>query len=413
MKIKLESRGKDGVIPLYLLDRSKNKSNRLKNFDGPMNWHSPKNTDDSLHKAMRPVIILARCFALFPIVGISANNASGLQKYVTVQLKNFYISVDFVFLASLTCIYLLFMQLARKWSHFASEWEQAEKHCRMLGCSTNLKNKFKFLIFTIMLLALIEHISSIATKVVDALPCTKADTDIIKAYFVNSYKHIFTFIDYNLLIAFGVAIITLIMSCAWNFMDVFIIIMSVAMADRYRQFNRLLQSVNKKDMPVTFWRNMRETFNQLSYLTKMLDELLSPIVLLSFANNLYFICLQLLNSLKPMASTWHATYFVYSFSYLVLRTITVSLYAAAVYDQSKQPKSVLFSVPSESYCTEVARLLNQVASDDLALTGCRFFSVTRTLVLTVAGTIVTYEIVLVQFSAVSGDTKKNTTITCI
>lgn len=92
----------------------------------------------------------------------------------------------------------------------------------------------------------VEHISSIVTKVVDALPCTDDSSDIITAYFINTYKHIFTFIDYNAIVAFAVALLTLIMSCAWNFMDVFIIIMSVAMTDRYRQFNQLLQSVNRK-----------------------------------------------------------------------------------------------------------------------------------------------------------------------
>lgn len=55
-----------------------------------------------------------------------------------------------------------------------------------------------------------------------------------------------------------------------------------------------------------------------------------------------------------MASTWHASYFVFSFTYLVLRTIVVSLCAASIYDQSKQPKTLLFCVPSESYCTEVS-----------------------------------------------------------
>lgn len=92
----------------------------------------------------------------------------------------------------------------------------------------------------------VEHISSIATKVVDALPCTRNDSDIVKAYFLNSYKHIFTFVDYNVVIAFTVAIITFIMSCAWNFMDVFIIVLSVAMTDRYHQFNLVLSTVNKK-----------------------------------------------------------------------------------------------------------------------------------------------------------------------
>uniref|UniRef100_A0A8D9AWY0 Gustatory receptor for sugar taste 64f n=1 Tax=Cacopsylla melanoneura TaxID=428564 RepID=A0A8D9AWY0_9HEMI len=62
---------------------------------------------------------------------------------------------------------------------------------------------------------------------------------------------------------------------------------------------------------------------------------------------------------------------------------------------------------------KVSRFLTQVTSDDLALTGCKFFSVTRSLMLTIAGTIVTYEIVLVQFNAVTGDSSvDNSTRPC-
>lgn len=84
------------------------------------------------------------------------------------------------------------------------------------------------------------------TKVVDAISCMDEKSDIVKAYFINTYKHIFAFFDYHPLLAFVVALLTLIMSCAWNFMDVFIIIMSVAMTDRYKQFNFILQSINYK-----------------------------------------------------------------------------------------------------------------------------------------------------------------------
>ncbi|XP_075233505.1 uncharacterized protein LOC142331462 isoform X3 [Lycorma delicatula] len=87
-------------------------------------------------------------------------------------------------------------------------------------------------------------------------------------------------------------------------------------------------------------------------------------------------------SVRPMQNIMEMIYFVYSFSYLVTRTCAVSLFAATIYDESKKPVSVLFSVPSECYCIEVQRFLTQVTTDDLALTGYRFFSVTRTLMLT-------------------------------
>lgn len=144
----------------------------------------------------------------------------------------------------------------------------------------------------------------------------------MEAYFVNKFTFVFQSLGYNPVLSVCVIVLMFLTSCAWNFIDVFIIVMSVAMSERFKQFNQKLLSVNGKvgcvckyfqlvesqglikdyvvfqDMPTTFWRTMRETYNVLSCLTKLLDELLSPIVLLSFANNLYFICLQLLNSLK-------------------------------------------------------------------------------------------------------------------
>lgn len=54
-----------------------------------------------------------------------------------------------------------------------------------------------------------------------------------------------------------------------------------------------------------------------------------------------------------MQSVFQAIYFVYSFTYLLVRICAVSLYAASVNDASKECTSVLFSIPSESYCIEV------------------------------------------------------------
>lgn len=121
-----------------------------------------------------------------------------------------------------------------------------------------------------------------------------------------------------------------------------------------------------------YWRKYRETYNILASLTHDFDELLSPLILLSFGHNLYFICLQLLNSLKyvknifvcfiktnnnifrPMHSSWEAVCFAFLFTYLVGRTCAVSLYVASINDESKKPKAVLFSVPAECYGVEVS-----------------------------------------------------------
>lgn len=46
---------------------------------------------------------------------------------------------------------------------------------------------------------------------------------------------------------------------------------------------------------------------------------------------------------------------------------------------------------------QIKRFVEEVSNDTIALSGMKFFFLTRKLVLSVAGTIITYELVLIQF----------------
>lgn len=97
----------------------------------------------------------------------------------------------------------------------------------------------------------------------------------------------------------------------------------------------------------------------------------------------------------PSAAT--TFYFWFSLMYLIARTLAVSLYSADINDQSKRPIETFRAVPRESWCLEVKRFAEEVTNDVVALSGMKFFYLTRSLVLKVAGTIITYELVLIQF----------------
>nr|AXU39961.1 gustatory receptor [Meteorus pulchricornis] len=153
-------------------------------------------------------------------------------------------------------------------------------------------------------------------------------------------------------------------------------------------------------MPEWWWAEARSDFNRLASLSRVVDSYIAGIVLLSFGTNLYFICIQLMYSFDGMANVVRTIYLCFSFAWLLGRTAAVSLSAASVHDESLLPAPILYGVNATSYSTEVVRFLTQVTTDNIGLTGMKFFSITRSLVLTVAGTIVTYELVLVQFNAV-------------
>lgn len=96
-----------------------------------------------------------------------------------------------------------------------------------------------------------------------------------------------------------------------------------------------------------------------------------------------------------MPSIPHAVYFWFSLTFLIARTLAVSLYSSEIHDQSKKPVEFLRAVPV--WCIEVKRFSEHVVNDTIALTGMRFFYLTRKLILSVTGTIITYELVLIQF----------------
>ncbi|CAH1965801.1 unnamed protein product [Acanthoscelides obtectus] len=157
--------------------------------------------------------------------------------------------------------------------------------------------------------------------------------------------------------------------------------------------------------PESFWIDVREDYNRLTVLCRRLDERISYIVLLTFSTNVFFILVQVYETLKKAKGVISKTYFVLSYFYLVVKIIYLSLYAAWVNDESKEPLCSLNSVSSSSYNTEIRRFLGQIEFDSAVLTGCRMFRVTRGILLSIAGAVVTYELILIQFDEVTKENK--------
>lgn len=72
-------------------------------------------------------------------------------------------------------------------------------------------------------------------------------------------------------------------------------------------------------------------------------------------------------------------YFWYSMLYLVGRTACVFLTAATINDESKSALGVLRRVSSKNWCVEVERLIFQMSTQTVALSGKKFYFLTRRL----------------------------------
>ncbi|XP_049799629.1 gustatory receptor for sugar taste 64f-like [Schistocerca nitens] len=369
---------------------------------------------------------LAQCFGMFPVQGWREPdptcvrfrwlNLRVLQSLVVVccalVMLGFTLAMNFIegftferssgvaFYGAGFLTNAAFLQLATRWPHVSRRWREADAALADYGRPRGLHTRLRLTAASLMCFALVEHVLANITNLVTSVTCSSGGFDWLRRYCERAYPQVFSLVAYDhgrCLVFWATNVID---TFAWNFMDLFVMLLSMVLAARFHQLNSRLHALRGKMLTQNEWRRLREDYDTLCQLTRDVDSSVCNIVLLSCANNLYFICLQLFNSLKPMRH-WGAVYFYVSFAVLFGRTIAVLFLAARVNDQSKGPLPVLFQVPSDSYCVEVERLMDQVIWDEVAFTGLKFFSITRKLILTVAGTIATYEVVLLQLNDVN------------
>jgi gustatory receptor len=81
---------------------------------------------------------------------------------------------------------------------------------------------------------------------------------------------------------------------------------------------------------------------------------------------------------------------------MIGRTFCVFFSAASINDAARRPYAILKDVPSQAMCLELERFASQARTEMLALSGMKFFHMTRHLILSVAGTLFTYDLAMLE-----------------
>ncbi|KAF7272880.1 hypothetical protein GWI33_014358 [Rhynchophorus ferrugineus] len=293
---------------------------------------------------------------------------------------------------------VLHLQLAASWKKLIKSWCDIDTIMNSTyGYPKSLDKKIRWLSFVFIFLGLTDYLLNVGNWS-EHLSYHHGDNFTIELYYRTTFPQLFNYLPYNPWSVIFSTIITIHSNVTWAVNDLFIIIMSTALALRFQQISQKLNNERFKINPVLFWKGIREDYDRLASFCRELDSHISPIVLWSFFLNIFFLLIQLYNSLESISLLARKVYFVFSFVYLIFKTTSVSLFAAWINDESKAPTNVLNSVDSALYNVEIRRLLVQISFDKTALTGCKMFSVKRGIILSVASAIVTYELVLIQFS---------------
>nr|WKF45270.1 gustatory protein 5 [Spodoptera frugiperda] len=397
----------------------------------------------TFQSAMKATLTIGQFFGLNPVQGIRGNDPAKLRfrllswrcAFTAISLMGQFTMAFVLFLSlfkeaastvdtATTLLFygfgftttILFFRIAIKWPQLSMVIARGE--AADPNTDAKLSRKFNIACAVILSLAFVEHGFSELHGMSIALDC-HPEKPLYETFMRGSFAWLFLYIPYNDFVGFLAHFFNIQSTFNWNFTDVFVICMSTYLTARLEQVNQRIIAAKDKNLPSSFWRTMREDYNRTVHLVRQVDKMIGGVVFISFASNLFFVCSQLLHTLaggikaspkcRPdlpddrrfFGGYEHSIYFVYSFLFLVVRSLAVSLTASKVHAASIEPAHALYDVSSANYCVEVERFLDQIHGDTVALSGLQFFHVKRGLILTIAGTIVTYELVLMQFTGVT------------
>ncbi|KAJ3654546.1 hypothetical protein Zmor_013725 [Zophobas morio] len=385
--------------------------------------------EHNIHKSLRFIFVVAQIFGFFPVQGVLSKtpNSVGfswmsvrilsailtctggflvalghIRHMILIEYDQFEMNgVIFYTCGCLSCIY--FIKMATEWPQIILKWQEVDIAMATYGWPRNLNRRIKIVSAVFLLLETAEHFSIQANKLIVAVQCKGSLAKGFEHFTVNmSFPVIFDVIKpfYSPWLGLVFQFVNTRMAFSWTFIDLFIILISCALAMRFGQINYRVRCLkNMKVQSERSWGSVNEDYNRMCQLCALLDDKMSFLILISFFNNFYFIIFQVFGSLNlHKATALEVIYYYISLGLLLLRIVSICLYGSWIYEESKKGVELISSISPEFYNREILRFMQSIKYQAAGLTGKKFFKISRQLVLKIASAVVTYELVVIQFS---------------
>ncbi|CAG4921035.1 unnamed protein product [Colias eurytheme] len=326
---------------------------------------------------------------------------------------NFITMFMFYLTTTLTTSFLL--KLAWDWPKLIKKTTMIEQCFAPIRTTRNNPRKFLAVSCFVTVMAIVEHALCVNFRIQHIMLClgeTRVDAKLLQKYISETLSLIFQYTAPDLWKTILYEIFDFQASFVWNFTDVITMCASMYLSSHFRDLNGYIEKETKRGSPN--WAQIRIHYSYLVKLVNVVDSKLCYLILLSYFSNVYYICNQMFFAtnrfvtladsackqeaiIRTINSKAYKIYYLYSFFFLLHRFFMMSTFAVNVNIEALKPLKALRDVPSEEYNVEVQRFIHQLRHSITALSGV-FFYITKGMILNVIGTIITYELVLLQFS---------------
>ncbi|XP_048520674.1 uncharacterized protein LOC109539949 [Dendroctonus ponderosae] len=381
------------------------------------------NPEMTISKCLKKLLLLGQIFGFFPVQDINKPT----QKFACKSFRMLYsvfsmcgslflcimqlnkavkqsIGIDQIdYIAkyvSSAYVAIVFIGLARQWPHLMAEWTRVEQKMHKYGFPKKLNKQVTIIISFFMTAFLVEYVLHQASRIDRVMECQSDKDRAIQFFFGNlTLSHVFQYIPYNIPTSLIFQYWVYQMEFGFTYTDIFVTVISMCLAERMRQVTKRVKLACAKEIAdEQIWKEIRKDYTRLQSLIELVNDKISNIILISFLPNIFTILTQVYSTLKPKHNNTEAVYFYFSLIFLVSRTVTVCICGAKVNEESRRPLNILNSVPHTIYNDEIEIFISQISNFEIAMNGKHFFNIKKNVILELAGAIVTYELVLIQFN---------------
>lgn len=255
---------------------------------------SPKDYDDSFHMALRPIATFVQFLFIMPVCGVTSDKSEDLKfkwmsfrvilvliyfcygVFVTVvYFKHIYINginigssseniiynhfyvgnflilavVGLIFFSYTATCTIIFLNIARNWPQIMSMWSEIDKKFTKTpykAYNWKLSTKLGVTAITLITLAFLEHFLFLANCIYNQYADAKIKNikvdDPVSYFFNNQFGFLYTHLPFSIPMAFFNEIMNITFTFGWNYMELFVMLISLGLSTRFQQIN---ERINK------------------------------------------------------------------------------------------------------------------------------------------------------------------------
>lgn len=214
--------------------------------------------------------------------------------------------VGIIFYSSCCTISILFFKISQRWKLLMVEWTETES---FLTCdeyelppkSWTLKKRVLICTALYIFLSTLEHVFYQASEIFNQIyayeVCETLNKNYVQHFIERHLSFIFAHMPfrYNHLIGFLFEYLNYSYTFFWNYVDLFIILISIGIKFLFEKFNWRLQCYRGMVVNETVWADIRFHYVKICELLNYTNNVMGEIIVISCFVDGYFFLVQLLN----------------------------------------------------------------------------------------------------------------------